>query len=103
MFCGKLLNISMQKTKKLLFIKTKVSSFFLFRKKKSILSFYLCVVAGNNVLPEQTFRFNWAWISLELDKYIVNETEEYLYITLKRRGYLGETSFVGKKEFLYCQ
>lgn len=47
-------------------------------------------------MPDQSFRFNWAWISLEKDKYTINETEEYLHVTLKRRGYLGETSFVGK-------
>lgn len=50
---------------------------------------------GKNELEKQQFRINWSWISLERDLYFVNETEKYFRINLRRRGYLGETSFVG--------
>ena len=51
---------------------------------------------GENELSEQVFNLNWAVISLGNATYKVNETEKYLEITLLRRGYLGETSFVSK-------
>ncbi|XP_061786816.1 FRAS1-related extracellular matrix protein 2-like [Nerophis lumbriciformis] len=50
---------------------------------------------GANKLKEQSFHLDWSWISLQKDHYVVDEEDQFLEVVLRRRGYLGETSFVG--------
>ncbi|XP_075544224.1 FRAS1-related extracellular matrix protein 2-like isoform X1 [Dermacentor variabilis] len=50
---------------------------------------------GKNELRAQTFDLRWAWISLAHERLVANETDPHLAVTLRRRGHLGETAFVG--------
>lgn len=47
-------------------------------------------------MKEQHFHLDWAWISLQNQNYVVDEQAGVLEVVLRRRGYLGETSFVGE-------
>ncbi|XP_028838984.1 FRAS1-related extracellular matrix protein 2a [Denticeps clupeoides] len=49
---------------------------------------------GGNKAKQQQFRLRWACISLEKERYVVDEKAVALEVVLRRRGYLGETSFV---------
>ena len=55
-----------------------------------------CVISGGNTLDNQPFQLKWCWMSFSSATYVVNETESVIEITLQRRGFLGETSFISK-------
>ncbi|KAB1267498.1 FRAS1-related extracellular matrix protein 2 [Camelus dromedarius] len=55
---------------------------------------FVLLLHSGNKLTKQHFRLNWAWISFEKEYYLVNEDSKFLDVVLKRRGYLGETSFI---------
>lgn len=52
------------------------------------------VDTGDNTLYGQQFYFNWAWVRFTHAEYNVSESDGQLTVSLSRRGFLGETSFV---------
>lgn len=44
----------------------------------------------------QPFQLNWAWVSLEMEKYVADENTKFLEVTIRERGYLQETSFISR-------
>lgn len=66
------------------------------KKKSGLIFFFPVFLAGGNKLKGQHFRLDWAWISLEREYYVVDEEDKFLEVVLRRRGYLGETSFIGQ-------
>ncbi|XP_076876248.1 FRAS1-related extracellular matrix protein 2a isoform X2 [Brachyhypopomus gauderio] len=50
---------------------------------------------GGSRLEGLSVQVDWAWISLQSPRYVVDEQAGLLEVWLRRRGYLGETSFVG--------
>ena len=63
---------------------TDTSDFFLFT----------LIDQGGNKVKNLRYNFQWSFISLASELLIVDETEKELIITITRRGFLGETSFV---------
>ena len=57
--------------------------------------FFDLIDPGKNILPNQIFSINWAWISLDRAVYSVSEVDRLVVVTLTRGGFLGEVSFVG--------
>ena len=57
---------------------------------------HACFFSGGNELSNQPFHIKWCWISFKQPEYTVAETDGLLEITVHRRGYLGETVYVGK-------
>lgn len=49
---------------------------------------------GGNKRENLQYNLQWSFISLASELLVVDETEKELIITIKRRGFLGETSFV---------
>lgn len=72
-------------------------------KKVNVIFFSPVFLAGGNKLKGQHFRLDWAWISLEREYYVVDEEDKFLEVVLRRRGYLGETSFIGQSvRLVFC-
>ena len=63
---------------------------------KGIMMTFIFSFSGGNVLANQPFHLNWAWVSFIQNEVKVNETAEKLEVRLQRRGFLGETCFISK-------
>ncbi|XP_064795225.1 FRAS1-related extracellular matrix protein 2-like [Oncorhynchus masou masou] len=63
-------------------------------KSTSDVFYFTVQYNGGNRVTQQPFRVQWAWVSMETRLYTVQESSQFLEVTLRRRGHLGETSFV---------
>uniref|UniRef100_A0A8B9H3L6 FRAS1 related extracellular matrix 2a n=1 Tax=Astyanax mexicanus TaxID=7994 RepID=A0A8B9H3L6_ASTMX len=70
-------------------------SFFIFLAYVNMSTICVLYAGKCNKLKGQQFHLDWAWISLQNQSYVVDEQAGQLEVVLRRRGYLGETSFVG--------
>ncbi|XP_064877235.1 FRAS1-related extracellular matrix protein 2-like [Oncorhynchus nerka] len=63
-------------------------------KSTSDVFYFTVQYNGGNRVTQQPFRVQWAWVSMDTRLYMVQESSQFLEVTLRRRGHLGETSFV---------
>ena len=97
---GKLVNASSPKDKLSMFTQKDINDgyvrYVLNDKENATSDMFVfkLVDTGDNTLFGQQFYFNWAWVTFSQPEFNVSESDGHLIVTLNRRGFLGETSFV---------